>query len=70
MTKALRLKAKEYGSTRPLARQAGIQHASLMRFVRGDSSLRLDKADALAAVLGVEVVLVGEVPKKPKKRGK
>jgi plasmid maintenance system antidote protein VapI len=38
-----------------LARATGVQRASIARFVRGDQSLRLDKADALAAYFGLEL---------------
>jgi plasmid maintenance system antidote protein VapI len=38
-----------------LAREAGVQRASIMRFVRGTQSLRLDKADRLAAYFGLEL---------------
>lgn len=33
----------------------GVKRASIMRFLRGDQSLRLDKADALAAYFGLEL---------------
>jgi plasmid maintenance system antidote protein VapI len=45
-------------SGRPLlriARETGIQRASLSRFVRGKNSLRLDVADKLAAYFGLEL---------------
>ncbi len=35
-----------------LQRDTGVTRASIMRFVRGDQSLRLDMADRLAAYLG------------------
>ena len=34
----------------------GVVKSSLMRFVSGETSLRLDKADALAEYLGLELV--------------
>ena len=34
----------------------GVVKSSLMRFVSGETSLRLDKADALAEHLGLELV--------------
>ena len=39
-----------------LQERTGVQRMSILRFVRGDQSLRLDKADLLAAYLGIEVV--------------
>jgi plasmid maintenance system antidote protein VapI len=38
-----------------LERETGVQRASIMRFVRGTQSLRLDKADKLAAYYGLEL---------------
>ena len=38
-----------------LADETGIQRASLIRFARGDQSLRLDIADRLAAYFGLEL---------------
>jgi hypothetical protein len=38
-----------------LERETGVQRASIMRFVRGTQSLRLDKADRLAAYFGLEL---------------
>jgi plasmid maintenance system antidote protein VapI len=38
-----------------LERATGVTRASIMRFVRGSQSLRLDMADKLAAFLGLEL---------------
>src|SRR5262249_39332929 len=38
-----------------LERHTGVTRASIMRFVRGSQSLRLDMADRLAAFLGLEL---------------
>ena len=38
-----------------LERETGVKRASVMRFVRGDQSLRLDIADKLAAYFGLKV---------------
>jgi plasmid maintenance system antidote protein VapI len=38
-----------------LANETGIARASLIRFVRGQTSLRLDIADRLAAYYGLEL---------------
>ena len=37
-----------------LERRTGVKRQSLMKFARGEQSLRLDKADALAAYFGLE----------------
>jgi plasmid maintenance system antidote protein VapI len=39
-----------------LARETGVQRLSIMRFVRGVQSLRLDVADKLAAYFGLALV--------------
>jgi hypothetical protein len=39
-----------------LSNETGITRASLIRFRRGDTSLRLDVADRLADYLGLELV--------------
>jgi hypothetical protein len=41
-----------------LERETGITRASIMRFVTGRQSLRLDKAERLAAFLGLELTKV------------
>jgi plasmid maintenance system antidote protein VapI len=38
-----------------LERETGVTRASIMRFVRGSQSLRLDVADKLAAYFGLEL---------------
>ena len=38
-----------------LQKETGVTRASIMRFVRGDQSLRLDMADRLAAYFGLEL---------------
>lgn len=43
-------------SIRLVAREAGVHHASLLRFLRGDRTLRLDKAEALMNYFGIRVV--------------
>ena len=50
MTEVLRRAIVESGEAHiALERTTGVQRASIMRFVRGESSLRLDLADKLAA---------------------
>jgi plasmid maintenance system antidote protein VapI len=39
-----------------LAQQTGVARASLIRFVRAETSLHLDVADKLAAYFGLELV--------------
>ncbi len=43
-----------------LHRETGVARASIIRFVRGDTSLRLDVADKLAARFGLELVKKGK----------
>jgi plasmid maintenance system antidote protein VapI len=45
-----------------LERETGVTRASIMRFVRGPQSLRLDMADRLAAYFGLEL--------RPKRKGR
>ena len=49
--------AIESGRTnyKALERETGVTRASIMRFMRGEQSLRLDKAEQLAAYLGLEL---------------
>jgi plasmid maintenance system antidote protein VapI len=49
--------AVEAGRTtfKGLERETGVTRASVMRFVRGTESLRLDMADRLAAYFGLEL---------------
>ena len=39
-----------------IGRGAGVPESSLLRFMRGETSLRLDKADRLAAYLGLRLI--------------
>jgi transcriptional regulator with XRE-family HTH domain len=56
MTDPLRKALTESGMTfLELERATGVERASIMRFVTGKQSLRLDKADQLAAFLGLEL---------------
>ncbi len=57
MTEALRREVEFSKKTiYAIAGDTGLQKASLIRFMAGESSLRLDKADILAAYLGLELV--------------
>ena len=55
MTELLRQALTGAKSVRAVARETGVQQASLIRFLRGEQSLRLDKADILAAYFGIGV---------------
>ena len=56
MTDVLRRAIVESGKALiALERETGIQRMSLSRFVRGETSLRLDVADTLAAYFGLEL---------------
>ncbi len=56
MTEALRDAIKEGGvSFKGLERETGVLRQSLMKFARGEQSLRLDAADKLAQFFGIQV---------------
>lgn len=54
MTELLRQALNETDSLYRVAADTGLDRASLVRFKRGDQSLRLDLADRLAAYYGIE----------------
>jgi transcriptional regulator with XRE-family HTH domain len=57
MTESLKTSIRESGLTRyRIAKDTGVDEAALMRFMRGETSIRLDKADRLAAYLGLRLV--------------
>lgn len=57
LTEVLRTAIQESALTRyRIAKDTGIDEAALMRFVRGETSIRLDKADRLAACLALHLV--------------
>jgi ribosome-binding protein aMBF1 (putative translation factor) len=57
LTDALKAAIEESGLTcYRIAKATGIDTANLGRFIRGELSLRLDKADKLAAYLGLRLV--------------
>ena len=63
IAEALRRAIVESGLTFiALERATGVQRASIARFMRRSQSLRLDKADALAAFFGLEL--------RPKRKGR
>jgi plasmid maintenance system antidote protein VapI len=43
-------------SFKGLERETGVKRQSMMKFVAGEQSLRLDVADKLAAYFGLEIV--------------
>jgi plasmid maintenance system antidote protein VapI len=56
MTDVLRKTLLESGLAHvALERETGVKRASIMRFMRGDTSLRLDLADRLATYFGLEL---------------
>ncbi len=56
MTEVLRAAIAESGLTEyKIARDTGVLATALGRFMRGESSLRLDKADQIAAYLGLRL---------------
>ena len=56
MTELLREALTEAESLNSVAVATGVQMASLIRFLRGEQSLRLDMADKLAAYLRIQVL--------------
>ena len=54
MTSLLRQALRDAESVRVVAKATGVQQASLVRFMNGEQSLRLDMADRLAAYFGIE----------------
>jgi transcriptional regulator with XRE-family HTH domain len=57
MTDVLKAAIRQCGVTRyRIAKDTGILETSLSRFMAGETSLRLDKADVLAEYLGLELV--------------
>lgn len=55
MTELLRECLENAPSIRAVAGATGLKHPSLIRFARGDQSLRLDLADRLAAYFELEI---------------
>lgn len=54
MTELLRQALADAGNKYAVAKATGVQKTSLIRFLRGEQSLRLDMADRLALHLGIE----------------
>jgi plasmid maintenance system antidote protein VapI len=56
VSEVLRRAVRDSGmSLKALEREAGVQRASLSRFLAGKQSLRLDMADKLAAYFGLQL---------------
>jgi plasmid maintenance system antidote protein VapI len=56
MTAALKKAIADSGMAHiAIERATGVQRASIMRFLRGEQSLRLDMADRLATFFGLEL---------------
>lgn len=55
MTNLLRKALSDCDSVSAVERATGVTRQSMMKFVRGEQSLRLDLADLLAAYFGIEV---------------
>ncbi len=70
MTELLREALTEADSLYAVAKATGVQKASLIRFVSGRQSLRLDIADRLATFFNIESRQVGRVNhgKRPPRR--
>lgn len=57
MTEMLRAAIRDSGlSAYRISKDTGLVVTSIIRFVEGETSLRLDKADVLAEYLGLELV--------------
>ena len=56
MTELLRQALNEADNKYAVTKATGVPKASLIRFLRGEQSLRLDLADRLAAHLGIECI--------------
>lgn len=54
MTDLLRRSLAEAESLRAVERATGVKRQSMMKFLRGEQSLRLDLADKLAAYFSIE----------------
>jgi hypothetical protein len=61
MTELLREALTEAASIRGVAKEIGLDHSSLVRFVNGEQSLRLDLADKLAAHFHIVCIRKGNM---------
>lgn len=60
LTDLLRKALSEADSIRAVAREAGLHHASLLRFHRGERTLMLDNAEKLMTYFGIEAQQKGD----------
>jgi plasmid maintenance system antidote protein VapI len=66
LSDVLKLAIAECGKSHSaLERETGVKRASIMRFLRGEQSLRLDMADRLAEFFGLELR-----PARPTRKGR
>ena len=56
MTMLLRQALKEAESLNGVAKATGVQKSSIVRFVNGEQTLRLDMAERLADYFGIECI--------------
>jgi plasmid maintenance system antidote protein VapI len=61
MTELLRAALTEAPSLREVERQTGVKRQSMMKFLRGEQSLRLDIADRLASYFGILIVRANSI---------
>ena len=70
MTEVLKATIERSGvSQYRIAEDTGVLATSLGRFMRGETSLRLDKADVLAEYVGLELVSKRKAKRQAKKGG-
>ena len=56
LTEMLRQALENAESIREVSRETGLHHASLLRFMRGERSLVLERADALIRYFGIQCI--------------
>lgn len=54
LTDLLKVELQQAESIRAVARACELDHAALLRFARGDQSIRLEAADKLATYFGIK----------------
>ncbi len=65
LSEALRAAIVDSGmSLRQIAEETGLRHPSISRFLAGKTSLRLDLADRLAVLFGLQVIRTAPAAKK------
>ncbi len=67
ITDALRKAINDSGiASKALARETGVKRPSIVRFRRGEQSLRLDLADRIATYFGLELTPTKQTKRKAK----